>query len=72
MTDHHDDLQEELERANHERQLVVRKYKLGRKSENLINQWVRVNCVSSECSCTDTDYRSQEDPDFGLYYKIDR
>jgi hypothetical protein len=40
MTDMNEDLQDELEKANHERQIIVKKYKLGRKSENQINQWV--------------------------------
>lgn len=35
------DLVDELEKANFERQAIVLKYKLGRKAENLINQWVR-------------------------------
>jgi hypothetical protein len=36
-----EDLQDELEKANIERQAIVKKYLLGRKAENLINQWVR-------------------------------
>lgn len=34
-------LEDELERANHERIQIVRKYKLGRNIENQINEWVR-------------------------------
>ncbi|CRK98358.1 CLUMA_CG011718, isoform A [Clunio marinus] len=50
-------LEDELKRANQERQDIVKKYVLGRKQldkleGNNINKW--------------------EDPDFGLYYKIDR
>lgn len=41
MNEVNEDLIDELEKANNERQAIVRKYKLGRKAENLINQWVR-------------------------------
>lgn len=33
-------LEDELERANNERQAIVKKYQLGRKSENQIDRWV--------------------------------
>jgi hypothetical protein len=38
-------LEDELERASLERKGIVKKYKLGRNSENKINQWVRVEAA---------------------------
>lgn len=35
-------LEEELEKAHLERQGIVSKYRMGRNSENFINQWVRL------------------------------
>lgn len=40
-------LEDELAKASIERQAIVRKYKLGRNLENVINQWV--STASSRC-----------------------
>jgi hypothetical protein len=71
MNDVNEDLLDELEKANSERQAIVKKYLLGRKAENLINQWVRGEfpVIFRELH---EDFNPQEDPDFGLVYKIDR
>lgn len=67
-----EELEEELERANLERQAIVKKYKLGRDLENKINEWVSWS-RRGDCELfIDISRCTQEDPDFGLHYKIDR
>lgn len=64
-------LDDELAKASAERQAIVRKYKLGRNLENVINQWVSFES-SRSIQHRLKRLKLQEDPDFGLHYKIDR